>query len=115
MRVIKFRIWNCTGKVMHHWSELVEKNKIHLLAHQQHSYPVMQFTGLLDVNGVEIYENSEIDNEFVVATKGCDYVLINISSGDILRLQDYYSGARGNVKVTREYAGIPEDTKRRTN
>lgn len=61
MRVIKFRIWNCTGKVMHHWAELVEKNKIHLLAYQQLSYPVMQFTGMHDVNGVEIYENDIIE------------------------------------------------------
>lgn len=56
MRAIKFRIWNCHGKVMHHWIELVEKNKIHLLAYQQRSYPVMQFTGLLDKNLVEVYE-----------------------------------------------------------
>jgi uncharacterized phage protein (TIGR01671 family) len=56
MRQIKFRIWNMTGNCMHEWLELVEKNKIHLLANQQGSYPVMQFTGLTDVSGVEIYE-----------------------------------------------------------
>lgn len=61
MRVIKFRVWNCHGKVMHHWGELVDNNKIHLLANQQSSYPVMQFTGLHDKNGVEIYENDIIE------------------------------------------------------
>lgn len=55
-RVIKFRIWNVVGQCMHEWRELVDKNKIHLLANQQNAYPVMQFTGLTDKNGVEIYE-----------------------------------------------------------
>lgn len=56
MREIKFRCWNMHSKVMHQWNELVSKNKIHLLAEQKGSYPVMQYTGLRDKNGVEIYE-----------------------------------------------------------
>lgn len=56
MREIKFRCWNAHGKVMHSWSELVEKNKIHLLANQKPSYAIMQYTGLKDKNGKEIYE-----------------------------------------------------------
>jgi len=56
-RVIKFRCWNPTGQCMHFWPELVEKNKIHLLAQNSASYPIMQFTGLCDVNGVEVYED----------------------------------------------------------
>lgn len=55
-RVIKFRCWNPTGNCMHAWNELVEKNKIHLIAQNSGSYPVMQFTGLTDKNSVEIYE-----------------------------------------------------------
>ena len=56
MREIKFRIWNMVGQCMHDWRELVEKNKIHLLADQQSGYPVMQYTGIKDEFGVEIYE-----------------------------------------------------------
>jgi len=60
MREIKFRCWNAHSKVMHDWGELVGKNKIHLLANQKTSYPVMQFTGMLDKHGMPIFEGDII-------------------------------------------------------
>ena len=56
MRDIKFRCWNEHGEVMHDWGELVRLNKIHLLNAKNPTYKIMQFTGLKDKNGVEIYE-----------------------------------------------------------
>ena len=61
MREIKFRCWNAHGKVMHSWDELVEKNKIHLLANQKPSYVIMQYTGIKDKNGTEVYEGDLIE------------------------------------------------------
>ena len=110
-REIKFRAWFDNGKAQDMFFVGDAYGTVHPMdccRYAQDGQPVtlMQYTGLKDASGVEIYENSEIDDEFVVSTKGCDYVLISISSGDIVRLQDYYSGASGNVKVTREYAGV---------
>lgn len=56
MREIKFRCWSTHAQFMASWEELVVGGKIHLLAANCHPYPVMQYTGLKDCNGVEIYE-----------------------------------------------------------
>lgn len=59
-REIKFRCFNTHANVMQSWEDMVNLNKMHLLANQKPSYQIMQFTGLKDINGKDIYEGDII-------------------------------------------------------
>ena len=66
MREIKFRAWDKNTKIMIHWDDLV-KSRISfrnfrwaLLSENSENFELMQYTGLKDKNGVEIYDGSII-------------------------------------------------------
>lgn len=58
MREIKFRGWN--GKTMYQWADLLAHDDFNFIMANHGAdlspWTLMQFTGLLDKNGVEIYE-----------------------------------------------------------
>ena len=62
MRKIKFRAWNEAEKHMYSWENLLNQNLKNIFKiPEQCGYNIMQYTGLKDENGKEIYEGDIIE------------------------------------------------------
>ena len=67
MREIKFRAWDGISKRMHGWERV---NRIPLIDFKLDHYTLMQFAGLKDKNGIEIYEGDILNIGTVVFERG---------------------------------------------
>ena len=62
MREYKFRAWDETEKHMYSWENLLNQNLKNIFTiPEQCGYNIMQYTGLHDENGKEIYEGDIIE------------------------------------------------------
>lgn len=114
-REIEFRCWNANHFKMYYnvglsmigvqvyENDLVPENILHNFGRE--TVHIMQFTGLLDKNGVKIFEGHELNNKYVVVYESPSYVLINILSGDISQFYENES----TYEITREYAQMEKD------
>lgn len=59
MRTRKFRYWDDEAKVMVPWNQIMYKGwEVSMLVQQPY---LMDFTGVVDCNGVDIYEGDEVE------------------------------------------------------
>jgi hypothetical protein len=112
VRNIKFRAWgHLVGEdyKMHHDIDL-HWNGRHFIPFVEDDvicdHSLIQYTGLKDSKGVEIYELMQIDQSWEVNHSNGNYVLINISSGDIIDLYKYMDKKDGKITITKEYTKI---------
>ena len=111
MRTIKFRAWITEAKQMieHNYIDFNDfLHKTDLLGNINHSYCgdvfiLMQFTGLYDKNGKEIYEQMELNNIFIIKWLNFRYVLFYISNLTTFEeIFDY----ENKLEITREYTEL---------
>jgi uncharacterized phage protein (TIGR01671 family) len=104
-RIIKFRAWDKKVNKMYKWVAVMDQHNVYsynplveVITRIPYKVEVMQFTGLLDKNGKEIYENDVVEAEdgvwqVLVENLEDGVVLVNDEKGTVSRgfLDNTYS------------------------
>ena len=129
-REIKFRMWNDYDKKMIYWNELLKSNLPNIFTIPSYNKWLMQYTGLHDKNGKEIYEGDivKITNknskvipikpliaQIVWSEEYLAYILITTSVKDAFKnlgdYIDYDIEVIGNVWEDSDLLNDSENTK----
>lgn len=107
MREIKFRCWDKENKEMLdveylHWDDCTGEFSIRTTMYSDYfdteDMILMQYIGLKDENGKEIYENMIINKKYIVVYEFGKFILKDIQNGDITDFE-----RNGVYEITGEY------------
>lgn len=101
-REIKFRIWNDYDKKMIHWNELLEKNLANIFTIPSYNKCLMQYIGLHDKNGKEIYEGDILksirwNDIYLVKQMGTAYYLCRKGKNGFNKITTWNNAEKSEV------------------
>ena len=97
MKVLKFRAWDLIENRMLQWGDIMNLPAWEIFPGTPDAFIVMQYTGLKDMNGKEIYEGDIIDihqtvngcNLFVIVWSDIGFRARYLIDGEISREYEY--------------------------
>jgi len=97
MKVLKFRAWDLIENRMLQWGDIMNLPAWEIFPGTPDAFIVMQYTGLKDMNGKEIYEGDIIDihqtvngcNLFVIVWSDIGFSARYLIDGEISREYEY--------------------------
>ena len=102
MREIKFRIWNPKINAFSYWKWFEKNGYLEELKTRNIEYYVMQYTGVKDRNGKEIYEGDIVLDPVGKKRKG------TVEYGNLGAYEVYYHKQKGFIGDAIQFQGVNE-------
>lgn len=109
-REIKFRVWDSISKMIHNWELLKIRSTFYDFIELEH-YTLMQFTGLKDKNGKEIYEGDILNLSFESITMNGEVKQTDSGEWILYKDKGNFLGVHHNIDRVTVIGNIHENPK----